>query len=74
MNGIATNEQQVFEKSPSLSARWAKTIFTKLVANIRYGQIVLHTGLVIARDKRLVAMVTPAEGPSLGVAPSGTWR
>jgi cyclopropane-fatty-acyl-phospholipid synthase len=44
MNGIATNEQQVFEKSPSLSARWAKTIFTKLVANIRYGQIVLQDG------------------------------
>eukprot|EP00732_Lithocolla_globosa_P001898 Lithocolla_globosa_v1_NODE_1085_length_2885_cov_18.564311.p2 type:complete len:126 gc:universal NODE_1085_length_2885_cov_18.564311:2727-2350(-) len=31
-------------------------------------------GLFIASDKRAVVMVTPAEGPSFEVAPSGTCR
>lgn len=31
-------------------------------------------GLSIARDKRAVTIVTPALGPSLGVAPSGTCK
>ena len=44
MNSIATNEQQVFKKNPSLSARWAKNIFTKLIAQIPYGQIILEDG------------------------------
>lgn len=44
MNSIATNEQRIFEKRSSLSARWAKTIFTKLISNIQYGQIVLLDG------------------------------
>jgi hypothetical protein len=31
-----------------------------------------RTGLSIASDMRAVTMVQPAEGPSFGVAPSGT--
>ena len=32
------------------------------------------TGLSIARESKAEMIVTPALGPSLGVAPSGTWR
>ena len=32
------------------------------------------TGLSRARESKAEMMVTPALGPSLGVAPSGTWR
>ena len=33
----------------------------------------LRTGLPVRREVRAVNMVTPAEGPSLGIAPAGTW-
>ena len=33
-----------------------------------------RTGLSMASDNSAVTMVQPAEGPSLGVAPSGTCR
>ena len=33
-----------------------------------------RAGLLMARLRRAVTMVTPAEGPSLGVAPSGTCK
>ena len=35
--------------------------------------IFLSTGFWIIIDSRAVAIVTPAEGPSFGVAPAGTW-
>jgi len=31
-----------------------------------------RTGVSVSRDASTVAMVTPAEGPSLGMAPAGT--
>ena len=34
----------------------------------------LRTGLPVIIESRAVVMVTPAEGPSLGVAPAGTCR
>ena len=33
----------------------------------------LRTGLPVSKEVRAVNMVTPAEGPSLGMAPAGTW-
>ena len=33
----------------------------------------LRTGMRQSAETSVVAMVTPAEGPSLGMAPSGTW-
>lgn len=32
------------------------------------------TGVLVAKDIRAVTIVTPALGPSLGVAPSGTCK
>ena len=32
------------------------------------------TAVLVAKDNSAVTIVIPAEGPSLGVAPSGTWR
>ena len=32
-----------------------------------------RTGMPVKADTRLVIRVTPAEGPSLGMAPSGIW-
>ena len=32
-----------------------------------------RTGIPVAREVRATAMVIPAEGPSLGIAPAGTW-
>jgi cyclopropane-fatty-acyl-phospholipid synthase len=61
MNSIATNEQQIFEKHSSLSARWAKTIFTKLISHIQYGQIVLLDGEqaeVFGDDDRMSVHIT----------------
>ena len=34
---------------------------------------VLLTGTPVSTETMEVAIATPAEGPSLGVAPSGTW-
>ena len=31
------------------------------------------TGILVKADNTAVAIVTPADGPSLGVAPSGIW-
>ena len=33
----------------------------------------LRTGRRVASEASAVTMVTPAEGPSLGMAPAGTW-
>ena len=33
----------------------------------------LRTGISVTAEKSDIAMVIPAEGPSLGIAPSGTW-
>ena len=33
-----------------------------------------RTGTPRSRLTKAVVMVTPADGPSLGVAPAGTWR
>ena len=61
MNSIASNQEQIYEKSPSLSARWAKKIFTKLISQIRYGQIVLRDGEqveIFGTDEAFSAQVT----------------
>ena len=34
----------------------------------------LRGGAPVAREYSAAAMVIPAEGPSFGVAPAGTWR
>ncbi len=33
----------------------------------------LRTGIPVSALMSAVAIVTPAEGPSLGIAPAGTW-
>ena len=33
-----------------------------------------RTGRPVSSDATAAAIVTPAEGPSLGIAPDGTWR
>ena len=33
----------------------------------------LFTGVCVSAEISEVAMVTPAEGPSLGIPPAGTW-
>jgi len=61
MNSIATDRHQTYEKTPSLSARWAKKIFTKLIAQIQYGQIILRDGeqvTVFGTDEKMSAQVT----------------
>lgn len=61
MNSIASNQEQIYEKSPSLSARWAKKIFTKLISQIQYGQIVLRDGEqveIFGTDEAFSAQVT----------------
>ena len=36
-------------------------------------QVVAHRCGRVSSETSAVAMVTPAEGPSLGIAPAGTW-
>ena len=43
MNSIATNDQ-VFSPDASLSSRWAKSMFIKLVERIKYGRIAVCEG------------------------------
>ena len=43
MNSIATNDQ-VFSPAASLSSRWAKSMFIKLVERIKYGRIAVCEG------------------------------
>ena len=43
MNSIATN-QETFSSAASLSSKWAKAIFMKLVTQLKYGRIVLLDG------------------------------
>jgi hypothetical protein len=32
-----------------------------------------RTGILVSAETSVVAMVMPADGPSFGMAPSGTW-
>ena len=61
MNSVARDEQQVVERAYSLSTRWTRSIFFKLVAQIQHGQIILRDGekvTVFGDDKRLSATIT----------------
>ena len=61
MNSVARDEQQVVERAYSLSTRWTRSIFFKLVAQIQHGQIILRDGekvTVFGDDKRLSATIS----------------
>lgn len=61
MNSIATNEQRLFGENSTLSGRWAKAIFMKLLAQIQYGQIILQDGehtAILGDDSEMSVHVT----------------
>ena len=61
MNSVARDEQQVADRASSLSVRWARSLFVKLVAQIQCGQIILRDGesvTVLGNDNSLSATIT----------------
>src|SRR5215207_1183339 len=57
-----------FDFSPPMGRTRPRSVISPVMARSR------RTGLPVSRLAIAVAMVTPALGPSFGVAPAGTWR
>ena len=66
----------------SIPPRWAAKAFSfnPPIGRIRPRKVIspvmaisFFTGIRVRADAKAVAIAIPAEGPSLGIAPSGTW-
>ncbi len=57
----------IFSLSPPIGSTRPRSVISPVMATFE------RTGTRTSAEAMAVAMVMPAEGPSLGVAPSGTW-
>ena len=58
---------RVFSLSPPMGSTWPVRVTSPVMATS------LLTGVPVTSEQIAVAIVTPALGPSLGIAPAGTW-
>ena len=56
-----------FSLSPPTGSTWPVSVTSPVIATS------LETGRPATSDESAVAIATPADGPSLGTAPAGTW-
>ena len=56
-----------FSFSPPMGSTLPRSVISPVIATSRL------TGRFVRAEIRAVATVIPAEGPSLGMAPAGTW-
>ena len=52
---------------PPTGSTWPRRVISPVIATLR------RTGCAVKAEMSAVASVMPAEGPSLGICPSGTW-
>ena len=55
-----------FSLSPPIGSTRPRRVISPVIARS------CRTGILVSAETRAVAMVMPADGPSLGMAPSGT--
>ena len=58
---------RAFSFSPPIGSTWPVSVISPVMATSS------RTGRALMSDTSAVAIVTPALGPSLGIAPAGTW-
>ena len=58
---------RAFSRTPPTGSTRPRSVISPVMATSE------RTGIPVSSDTIAVAMVTPAEGPSFGVAPAGTW-
>ena len=58
---------RILSLTPPTGSTFPRSVISPVMAMSRC------TGIRVTAERRAVAMVIPAEGPSLGIAPSGTW-
>ena len=63
----ARNAAKDFSLSPPMGSTLPRSVISPVIATSRL------TGLLVNAEISAVAMVMPAEGPSFGIAPAGTW-
>ena len=63
----ARNAAIVFSFSPPIGSTRPRSVISPVMATSR------RTGRPVSAEQSAVTTVTPAEGPSLGTAPSGKW-
>ena len=56
-----------FSLSPPIGSTWPVSVTSPVIATS------LRTGRPLISEERATVIATPAEGPSLGTAPAGTW-
>ena len=63
----ARNAASTFSFTPPIGSTLPRSVISPVIATS------VRTGTRASADTRAVASVMPADGPSLGIAPSGTW-
>ncbi len=58
---------RAFSFRPPMGSTFPRRVISPVIATSR------RTGVRVKAEIRAVAMVMPADGPSLGIAPAGTW-
>ena len=58
---------RIFSLRPPIGSTRPRSVISPVIATS------LFTGVPVSAEISEVAIVTPAEGPSLGIAPAGTW-
>ncbi len=63
----ARRAARIFSLSPPIGSTFPRSVISPVMA------IAQRTGRLVKTESIAVAMVIPADGPSFGIAPSGTW-
>ena len=63
----ARSAASAFSLTPPIGSTWPVRVISPVMATSS------ETGTPIASEASAVAMAVPAEGPSFGTAPAGTW-
>src|SRR3990167_1611655 len=58
---------KIFSLTPPISKTLPRSVTSPVIPTSRL------TGILVRAETRVVVMAIPAEGPSLGTAPSGAW-
>ena len=67
MESFARLAARIFSFRPPIGSTRPRRVISPVIATSR------RTGMFERLEARAVAIVMPAEGPSLGIAPAGTW-
>ncbi len=63
----ARSAARAFSLSPPIGSTRPRRVISPVIATSR------RTGMPVSEEMSAVAIVMPADGPSFGIAPAGTW-